>query len=244
MKKHHHTSQCLGTIPFLALWTIGHALIWPFVNIFLENDLFYDMPELLQVLFIFCVIGTLSALLQAVLMRSVFRLRVRNWVPLTALGWLAGAAIAQWYTGFPGGSVEPQIPFAIAYAVPALLQAWLLRHKLRGSWLWAGSGIISALLFLLPIDQMNYDAIFLALFLGSAGWGILSGSTLVWLIRNSGTTSSESFVLSRKEKPMQAEGSALARVYAALEREQESPLSSALPILEIQEKAPKQQRHN
>ncbi len=185
VKKHKHSTQRLPTLPFLALWTMGHAAIWPFANLFIETSTFNDMPELLQVLFVFCVIGTLSAIWQSALMRGVFRLRVRNWIPLTILAWMVGAVLAHWYTGFPGGIVSPQVPFAIAYAVPALLQAWLLRHTLRGSWLWASAGIISALVFLLPITEMSYGSIVLALFLGSAGWGLLSGSTLVWLVRGS-----------------------------------------------------------
>jgi len=115
---------------------------------------------------------------------------------------------------------------------------------LQSSWLWAGSGIISALLFLLPIDQMSYGAIFVALFLGSAGWGLLSGSTLVWLLRNSGTTTSKDFALRRKKRPVQAEESALSKADATLDYEHESPLSRALSILEMQERSYKQQKRN
>ncbi|MDQ7027990.1 MAG: hypothetical protein Q9P01_20975 [Anaerolineae bacterium] len=194
--KKKNTRNRLGTTPFTILWTLAYGLGWATVILggIITNEFFPQVfnwfPDIAYIMLAVAVPTFVYSIAQQLLMRWKFAVNFRWWFLWTTLAAvLAGASfqIFQW-VDFPFEVNNPIVAvilvFGYIFGSQALVQAWLLRHRVKRVWMWPVAAIASAATFGVPL--VNADFFSESALVGTFGFaGLLQGAvmalTLVWL---------------------------------------------------------------
>ncbi len=189
----------LHPITFIGLWTLAYISGWVMVllvtgflyMLFGETNFGYVITDWLETnalwtfgAFYGLVIGLTSSIAQLWLMKQYSNVEVKNWVVLSTIGW-AIAGIGFWYyvESYNVINVEIAILLFIWGFTPTLFQTIPMWRVMRGGWIWAGTGIASAIIAFLIDAQSTwtYNDTFYAIMLGGLAQAIITGSTFILL---------------------------------------------------------------
>jgi hypothetical protein len=173
----------MRTLPFLLLWLLGHGGAWAFA-IWLYSGL-ASLPvipgSLFETLYISFVPGSLTALIQILLVERGLRKSMRGWIPVSLAGLLASAFAYNAYISQTLGSEQNVQVILLSLLLPvALVQAFWLHRRVKNAWLWAIAAMVSAVVFVMPLGLITTNGIFQLFVIGLAGvlQGIITGSTM------------------------------------------------------------------
>jgi len=224
-KKKKNARPRLGTIPFAALWSGAYALGWALplglvVGLsFLIPNFINLFPVIALTVGFVAIPGVIISIAQHVLIRMRTGQEVRNWWWGSSIGWLIGGLLFHLLTitpmfqffSFLGSEILAQaIPFGLIFLPPVLLQAVLLRKRVRKVWLWPLASLVSGALFILPPMTIAGSGGVLSMLtiFGLAGLlqGWVMGLTLLWLFGMSQSDPNEQSMAQGAQDRMSAYG--------------------------------------
>ncbi|MCA9912363.1 MAG: hypothetical protein KC496_03405 [Anaerolineae bacterium] len=158
-------------------WIGWSAIAWAIVGIVASLNEFNDLNLIVQVMIVFGLAGILLSRVQAFLLQRRISAALKLWVPVSNLSWIIGSSTIYALMHYQMGSDQTmQMVFGAIFAIPALTQAWLLRHRVPQSWLWALAGAVSGIIFMVPIlalERLMNDSLWLILGSGGALVGLI-----------------------------------------------------------------------
>jgi hypothetical protein len=195
----------LHPMSFIGLWTMAHlfgwvglmtiALIWEQVKNslpFLSNLPYWLYNNWMMYAFYGLVIGGLTALAQPWLMQQQSGLRPKHWLKLSFPAWtIAGLALMRLMRGdcYYECSDSMQnlwtgLALLLWFGLPPLIQSFALWREMRGAWLYALSGIVSAALayFLYLQFAWTYSETMYATLFGALAQALLTGTAYLSIL--------------------------------------------------------------
>lgn len=130
------------------------------------------------------IVGSTSAIAQPWLMKQHSKVEVKHWLLVSTIGWaIAGIGFWLYVDSYDMGEVEKALSLLIWFATPTLFQTIPMWRVMRGGWIWAGTGIASAIIAFLIDAQSTwtYNDTFYAIMLGGLAQAIITGSTFILL---------------------------------------------------------------
>jgi len=177
MQKKSKPEQRLSTRLFSAAWIAWTAIVWGIVGTFAVRNAFLDLPMWAQVLIIFGGSGIALSHIQNLLLKFWQGTVVKHWVPASNLAWIIGSSLIYALMQSRMNSEQAgQLVFGAIFAIPAIVQAYLLRNHLKQTWLWALTGLVSGILLVLPMLAFGLedgDFLWFGLALGGALIGLV-----------------------------------------------------------------------
>lgn len=164
---------------FLWYMTLGETVIGESINRWLENN-----AQLLFWMLFGGTLGLASAIAQPWLMKQHSKVEIRHWFIFSMMGWaLAGMGFWTYVDGYSMEGIEKFAYLLIWFATPTLFQTIPMWRAMRGGWIWALTGLASAIIAYL-IDAKfawSYNDTFYAIMLGGLAYGIITGSAFILL---------------------------------------------------------------
>jgi hypothetical protein len=186
----------LGTIPFVVLWTLAYGLGWATLMAggIITGNLFPQVFEWFPLVVYFMLLGAVpgfvSSVAQQLLMRWKFAARLGSWWLWSTLAWIVAGGLLRLFEYIQFRSFDERtaimLVFAWLFTIPAIVQAWLLRRRVRRAWMWPVAAAASAATFAVPLLSGlvgPFNELLFILTFGFAGLlqGAVMGLTMVWL---------------------------------------------------------------
>jgi hypothetical protein len=195
----------LHPMSFIGLWAMAHlfgwvglmtiVVIWQQIAnsvLFLGNLPYWLYNHWITYPFYGLIIGGLTALAQPWLMEQQSGLRPRHWLKLSFPAWaIAGLALMRLMTGdcyYECSDSNRQLWIGLAlllwFGLPPLIQSFALWREMRGAWLYALSGIVSAVLayFLYLQFAWTYSEAMYATLFGALAQALLTGTAYLAIL--------------------------------------------------------------
>lgn len=166
---------------FMFLWvmTLGQTAIGDTIN-----DWLVDNTQWLGWMLFGGTIGLASAIAQPWLMKQHSKVEIRHWFIFSMIGWsLAGMGFFNYVDGYSMGDMEKFIYLLIWFATPTLFQTIPMWRAMRGGWIWALTGLATAIIAYLIDAQFAWTSndTFYAIMLGGLAQAIITGSAFILL---------------------------------------------------------------
>jgi hypothetical protein len=145
-----------GVMQFLAIWIAGHIGGWLLaIMIYEAFENFFQFGGMANALLVAVVPGMIIALVEMLIVERGLKKSMRGWLPVSLFGWLASFFSYLMFSQMSYAVGSPIIQIVILFLPAAIAQFLWLSRRVKNAWLWVGAAIVSALVFVLPLNVGN-----------------------------------------------------------------------------------------
>jgi|GEM_PF-2790117 len=179
------------TRQLLAILWLGIALLWPLNHalFILEHSQLwplddYKLINAIQLVISGLLLGGMVARTQKRLIERTFGLYITGWLRWSLIGALAGGLVAYLAGPRPGSESAALL---VLFTAMSFTQWWRLRDFTYEGWLWVLANFSGAALYVTFLSAAHFSSpvgLLVALLIASTGQQIVTGITLLWLLRH------------------------------------------------------------